>query len=484
MTEGCTSPVDIKRLHSRKPRCFHSTRELVESRQWFANIFGFDELPYKLTQKQFEFAGGILVCKENSKVFKVGPFEPVSLRELKDRYTKSTLKAVGSFWSLAGLTFANITGDFSALHGEAANAGAVFQVASFFNCLETAEGATPEDGITRYGSDMSQGSQCAIACPAATIFRNYFYSSNGQVGGEQVDCLAGVAELVRNEDHSYWTMRNGYCVPRVKGGIARLSRMIASDPFLRDDVRSEVKVGVHWDTEVWGVDHSVCQVFCSALPVGCEKSIRMVDWRASAQVVLESVFDATLTAAAVLATQRGCRVKVYLTPVGGGWLGNRIEWIAGAIERALRLHEKHPLDIFLVHPESVPPTIEYERLAAGRGVSDMEAQTEAMPIDILDIRCVSDHLTTKGLPKPDPTRAALITAAFQRFDLNGDGVIDRNEFVKVLQTLDSEFFTLPAISMLLKEADADGDGVVHYFDFVSWLVVEDDEVADLVLDSR
>jgi len=38
--------------------------------------------------------------------------------------------------------------------------------------------------------------------------------------------------------------------------------------------------------------------------------------------------------------------------------------------------------------------------------------------------------------------------------------------------------------MLLKEADADGDGVVHYFDFVSWLVVEDDEVADLVLDSR
>lgn len=76
--------------------------------------------------------------------------------------------------------------------------GSVFQVASQFNCLEmVGPGERPEDGITQYFLDKTQGpgssascihafyaasiadfahrkTACAMACPAATLFRNYF----------------------------------------------------------------------------------------------------------------------------------------------------------------------------------------------------------------------------------------------------------------------------------------------------------------------
>ena len=33
---------------------------------------------------------------------------------------------------------------------------------------------TPEDGVTCYQNDRTQGPACAIAAGAATIYRNYF----------------------------------------------------------------------------------------------------------------------------------------------------------------------------------------------------------------------------------------------------------------------------------------------------------------------
>ena len=33
---------------------------------------------------------------------------------------------------------------------------------------------TPEDGVTRYKDDPTQGPACAIAASAATMYRNYF----------------------------------------------------------------------------------------------------------------------------------------------------------------------------------------------------------------------------------------------------------------------------------------------------------------------
>ncbi|CAE8606716.1 unnamed protein product, partial [Polarella glacialis] len=152
--------------------------------------------------------------------------------------------------------------------------------------------------------------------------------------------------VVDNKAHGYWAMRNGYCLPRVPGSIAMLSNLIANDDKMEDKAREAIQVGIHWDTEVWGGSHRVCQVFCSALPVGPTLT-KSSEWLAFAMVVLEAAYDATLTAAACLAAERGERVKVYLTAVGAGLMGNRPSWIAGAMERALSKHAKDPLDVHL-----------------------------------------------------------------------------------------------------------------------------------------
>ena len=68
-----------------------------------------------------------------------------------------------------------------------------------------------------------------------------------------------------------------------------------------------------------------------------------------AKIVLDATYEATLAAAALLARERGARVTVVLTKVGGGAFGNRSQWIVDAIARALDLFKAHPLDVQLLH---------------------------------------------------------------------------------------------------------------------------------------
>ncbi len=43
---------------------------------------------------------------------------------------------------------------------------------------------TPDEGITCYQHDNTQGPICALCCPAATVYRNYFcQGGRGQGGG-------------------------------------------------------------------------------------------------------------------------------------------------------------------------------------------------------------------------------------------------------------------------------------------------------------
>ena len=58
----------------------------------------------------------------------------------------------------------------------------------------------PEDGVTRYYADRTQGPACAIACPAATVFRNYHVHGRGQAGGAeaQLDLARDAGAVVGN----------------------------------------------------------------------------------------------------------------------------------------------------------------------------------------------------------------------------------------------------------------------------------------------
>src|SRR3954452_12236636 len=150
----------------------------------------------------------------------------------------------------------------------------MFLVASQFNLLEmTGPDVTPEDGVTRYVHDRTQGPACALAAGAATIYRNYCVpvdGSPGQTRHRQLDCLKDLGEALGNEENALWTMRNGYALCTEKG-LETVRRTIEErGPDETDSLKDLLRVGVHWGVQVTaapGPNQFVSQVFCSALPV-------------------------------------------------------------------------------------------------------------------------------------------------------------------------------------------------------------------------
>ena len=308
---------------------------------------GFKELPYEETRANLEVAGTTLRSLVNNHSYAIGVLETPSLAELRDR-------AASIVDSLAGtLRVSTVVGDVGRLHRDPANRHALFQVASQFNLLEmTGPEVTPEDGVTRYAYDRTQGPACAIAAGAATIYRNYFAPVDGHVGqtqDRQIDCLRDLGAALRNEDNSLWTMRNGYALC-TESGLASIARTLdAMSVAEQDSLRDRLRVGLHWDVEVTGgiaPGLLVSQVFCSALPVAYTR-IPSTRWQAFATLVLEAAYEATLWAA-VLNTHRTTSNVVYLTRVGGGAFGNETTWIDGAIRRALKMVAGVGLDVRVV----------------------------------------------------------------------------------------------------------------------------------------
>ncbi|CAE7340990.1 unnamed protein product [Symbiodinium sp. CCMP2592] len=288
-----------------------------------------------------------------------------------------TILAQFTFLSAAGPKevplgpFVNCDGHISAdrtleLIADPQNSGSVFQVASLYNCLQMQEpGDSPEDGVTCYAETTTQGSVCAIACPAATVFRNYFLNGVGQGRGQQMDLLTHVGDLVGNRKEGYWVVRNGFMMPRPGGKLIDLGERLASDQILADDVASRVRVGVHWDTQVLldDISHNVCQVCCSAPAVAFSKIVKAQHWAPFAISLLTGAYDATLAAGAILAARRRQRVKVFLTAIGAGALGNRPSWIYQAVDRVLEAYKSAPLDVYLIH---FSRTDKFERLQGSR----------------------------------------------------------------------------------------------------------------------
>ena len=99
------------------------------------------------------------------------------------------------------------------------------------------------------------------------------------------------------------------------------------------------------------------------VPVAYAKSTPSKTWEPFARLVLRGAYEATLTAAALIAAREKRRVKVFLTMLGGGAFGNRSSWIRDAMNAALACHRDSPLDVFLVHYGSTIQS-EYKDVAA------------------------------------------------------------------------------------------------------------------------
>lgn len=474
-------------------------RDEPAPQDWFETTFGFRETYYKDTREMFEAKGEEeLLCKANNKIFHVGGFEVTTLESLAERAGDASL-ASDDFIMAGDLTFENIVTDTRSLYADSGNAGAVFQVSSLYNCLETTicnNSLRKEDGVTRYADHAAQGPASAIACPAATIYRNYFVSCE-----QEVNCLAEVGKLVKNDQERYFYVRNGYCQPHVAGSIFRLSSRIAQNGAFAGNVRSKLQVGIHWDTEVWTGSHRACQVFCSALPVADFKSAaKASDWEGFGRAVLEAAFEATLTAGVLLAAQRGSRVKVFLTPVGGGPLGNRHRWILDALDKALMKHRSNPLDVCLVHyaenfdddwkklelgrePERKEVLHKTRRKSVKSITKHAQDMQKLLEVDKSDPNrplpdSQDDHFVDDLLPpckleeREDQSAVNQLLRLFATYDVNGEGYIHIRQFKDMLQHVAPDFFDPKVLDRLLASADADDKGNIHYAEFLAFVFDE------------
>jgi len=329
---------------------------------WFERLTGFEESDYDATRSRLEVAGGRLRSTVNRRSFATGELETPSLGELRSR-------AQGVIGDLAGrLKVSCVGGDVRAMHRDGANAHALFQVASQFNLLEmTGPEVTPEDGVTRYRHDHTQGPACAIAAGAATIYRNCFADVGGRSGQtrhRQIDCLSDLGAVLGNDGNALWEMRNGYAMCTEQGLAVVDRRLAASTAAEIDRLRDLLRIGLHWRVEVTDAPSPhpvVSQAFCSALPVSYSGIRDRALWRAFATLVLEGAYEATLWAAALNARGSSSRT-VFLTRLGGGAFGNGDAWIEGALGRALDRVGDLGLDVRLVSHGPPPPGL--VRLAA------------------------------------------------------------------------------------------------------------------------
>jgi hypothetical protein len=312
---------------------------------WFETLTGFHEQSPEQVRNNISVDGEVMESYVNGKEFVNGILETPSLAELRNRVHSSEIHA-------EELSVREVIANVQHLHASESNAGSLFQVASQFNLLEmVSPDVTPEHGVGGYEDDLTQGPACAVAAGAGTIYRNYFADVNGQKGqsvDNQIDCLVDIGEALGNTDNRLWVMRNGYALATEKGLIEIANRLKSANESEIDELRRLLRIGIQWNTEVTIADsrHTVSQAYCSALPVAysCHSSEL---WSEFAQLILEASYEATFCAGILNYLQNGNNT-LYLTLIGGGAFGNKIEWITNAIHRSLNLYKHVGLDVAIV----------------------------------------------------------------------------------------------------------------------------------------
>ena len=302
---------------------------------WFEELFGFVEESPQQVRENLRIEGAWIESRANGRRFHAGRLAHETLGEMRAQQRPD--------WP-GRLRLSEVVGDVRALHRDPKNARAIFQVASQFNLLEmVAPEVTPEQGITRYAHDRTQGPACAMACAAGTVFRNHLVplaGTTGQSAERQLDGLDALGRALGNADGHIWNMRNGYALA-TQEGLRELARQI--DQGEVDALRDLIRIGVQHSSEVTlpGVHHRVTQAYCSAMPVAYS-ALAAPAWEPFARLALEAAYEATLLVALEV------EGPLFLTLLGGGVFGNETAWILDALARALELFADRDLDVRIV----------------------------------------------------------------------------------------------------------------------------------------
>lgn len=310
---------------------------------WFKELTGFDDISHEYVKRHLKVNNDKLISLVNNREMTYGRLEITTLKKLKEDF---------SGYPKGKIQIQEVIGDIKDIHCDERNSNALFQVASQFNLLEmVSPNISPEDGISRYEYDRTQGPTCAIACGAGTIYRNYFANINGKIGqtvNNQIDCLELIGAIFNNDELNLWKMKNGYALIS-KEGLAYindyLSNLTLSDI---DQIKNKLKIGIQWQTEVTlsNNKHNVSQVYCSALPVGYSQ-ISSIYWEPFARLILEASYEATILAGLNNIASHKSNI-IYLTLLGGGVFGNEPNWIIQSLSKVINKYKNSPLDLRVV----------------------------------------------------------------------------------------------------------------------------------------
>lgn len=366
---------------------------------FFSNTFGFEEAGYSATQKQLlEIATFENVPSKHSTYFREkcdfnisggktvtsGIFSMPSVAELREHaqmfandYENETRTSTANKDGFQ-IKVQNIQGESRSLHSSEAvkngDAAVIVQAASQFNLLEFPSPTNiPENGISNYVYDRTQGPACAVACAAGTAYRNYLVPvpspkivgngvepipavQRGQTRKNQLNGLADVEEYLQKETELKkppWKVKNGY-VESSRRALEPLNKLL-TDPnsSLRDEMISRMRIGIQENTDVTddpSLNTKVTQTYNSALSIGYSLLPEKL-WAPTAKIILDATYEATLLAGLIQSTPGKPPPIVFLTFVGGGVFQNRSIWIRSAMERAIREIQKYKisLDIRIVH---------------------------------------------------------------------------------------------------------------------------------------
>lgn len=312
---------------------------------WFEKLFGFKESSRGEVYKNIIVEDDIMKSLINNRSYHYGKLDVLSLSDLRvlsscNRPNKSQL------------IVEELVGDVQHYHSLQSSQGAVFQAASQFNLLEmVSPRITPDDGVTRYEFDYTQGPACAIACGAGTVYRNYFTEVNGRVGqssDNQINCLDNLERYFENDRLKLWEVKNGYAFANTDGLKYLSTRISEFDQKEYEKVKGLVKVGIQWNSQVTISNEmtNVTQVYCSALPVAYSH-IESFYWEKFAKLILESIYESTIRTALLNFALSGNN-KLYLTLVGGGAFGNEEEWIIDSVSKVLSMFSDSGLHISFV----------------------------------------------------------------------------------------------------------------------------------------
>ncbi len=273
-------------------------------------------------------ADGSATLHAEGATYSAGRFSTPSIEELEARV--AARGNAGGNLRLSALVGTGPLSDIGALQATAPQ-GALFQVASQFNCLES-----PGPYVSRvcdYTSDPTQGPRASISAFPGTLLRHYLAPAGDGSTFVQSDgsCINLLDEVF---DDSVAEVQSGYLqvanVHQPKALAAALEqRFHRVRVGLHDGV--QVVFGCNWGGPVPEGEHRIAQVFTSTMALGGYGPDHGWEEIAVARrQLLRAAYLGTLLGAMAL-DQR----TIVLTLIGGGVFGNPIRDIWNAIYWAL-----------------------------------------------------------------------------------------------------------------------------------------------------